>query len=637
MKYSYLLLMLCYISVTAQIDSLGQVLTTASKEEKIEIYKEIIQKYSNTQVEKTISYLEEGLNLFEGTYTKDSGLFFLTLGRLHNAQAMHEKALYYNKKALEVSKKMEYDLGVGKCYQNIGVTHLRMGQYNLTLDYYLKALDIYKAQDRQNYISGLYGNIGSLYSCRLEDHTKGLLYYNKALFLSEESENQTFRAHILGAVSELYMRQEKYVLAKKTIEESMAIAKNIDAPTIAISGFSNLSQINIAQKNFKKALFFANKSLDLRLKTGNLGDTTQDYIRLASIYEKLNNSTASLTKYKKALEIAVKSKLIPERLKIYEALHKYYIRQGDFKNGYDNLIKYNSAKDSLFNEKKDRQLKEIQTKYDLESKEKQLQLLTNANQIKELENKNQKSRQLFMVIGLGILALLGIGVFIGYLRKKKSNTILELKNEEITQALKDREILLKEVHHRVKNNLQIVASLLRLQHKFSDRKGPKEILQQSQDKIQAMVIIHEKLYTSNNLSSINLQTYLDELITYFKTSYPLSENNILIKTSIENIDLDMDHLVPCGLILNEVITNSIKHAFKDKTNGSIEISAKEIGKNCVLTISDNGIGFSKDFKIEQSTSLGIQLIQGLANQIKATLTINSNIGTSYSLTFKLPF
>ena len=464
---------------------------------------------------------------------------------------------------------------------------------------------------------------------------KATIYYNKALELSEKSNNQEFRGYVLNNVSEMYMRQKQYNKAKETLKIALQVAEETKSVDITLAVLNNLAQISIDEQKYEQALAYSKRVLQKRMETGYSAESILSYLSLADIYEKLGDDKSAKSHYNKALSTAQEVASLPQLLKVYQALHEYFNRKHEWKKGYEYVLKYNTIKDSLFTSEKDKQLKEIQAKFDLESKEKEVELLTNENRIKELENTQQRFTQTMLLIGITALTLVLLAVIYAYKNKQKTARLLESKNLQISQTLKDREILLKEVHHRVKNNLQIVSSLLRLQHKFSGHKNPSDILQEIQDKIQAMAIIHERLYKSSDLSLINLKSYLDNLLVYYETSYNLPEQNIAINTSVENIELSMDYLVPCGLILNEIIANSIKYAFPESASGNISIAASRNENQCILTIQDSGIGFPDQFKIESCTSLGMQLIQGLTRQIKGSLEVISNPGAHYTITFNI--
>ncbi|MBU4536340.1 MAG: PAS domain S-box protein [Euryarchaeota archaeon] len=210
--------------------------------------------------------------------------------------------------------------------------------------------------------------------------------------------------------------------------------------------------------------------------------------------------------------------------------------------------------------------------------------------------------------------------------------------EKIKNSLKEKEVLLQEIHHRVKNNLQIISSLLNLQ--TSNIRDPLdlEIFQESQDRIKSMALIHEQLYRSRDLASINFAIYIQQIMSHLFYSYTFKDKNIKLKLELEDINLEIDTAIPCGLIINEVVSNCLKHAFKGKNSGEIKIVFKEEKGLHHLTISDNGIGFPLK-KMEKSTSLGLKLVQMLVDQIEGELEIDSkmevnNSGTSFYIKFQ---
>lgn len=222
--------------------------------------------------------------------------------------------------------------------------------------------------------------------------------------------------------------------------------------------------------------------------------------------------------------------------------------------------------------------------------------------------------------------------------KRKTNAILEAKQEEINsknnkleRLVAEKEWLLKEIHHRVKNNLQIVISLLNTQSAYLDNQEALEAIQNSQHRMHAMSLIHQKLYQTDNLSSINMPWYIKELADYLKDSFD-HEGKIKFELSLAAIDLDVAQAVPLGLILNEAITNAIKYAFPNG-KGIINILLEESDTNYLLRISDNGTGLPEDFELAETDSLGMNLMRGLAEQLDGTYTIQSDKGVIITINF----
>ena len=202
--------------------------------------------------------------------------------------------------------------------------------------------------------------------------------------------------------------------------------------------------------------------------------------------------------------------------------------------------------------------------------------------------------------------------------------------EGLKKSLKEKEMLLQEIHHRVKNNMQIISSLLNLQSVYSELKTPSEILKETQDRVKSMALVHEKLYKSQNLEKINFGEYIKDLVFILSRSYDTSHININVKGS--SISLDINTAIPCGLIINELITNSIKHAFPD-SEGNINVEFFRENDNLKLIVSDDGIGIPKNLDIENTNTLGLRLLSSLVDQIEGDLKIHENNGSSFEITF----
>ncbi len=208
------------------------------------------------------------------------------------------------------------------------------------------------------------------------------------------------------------------------------------------------------------------------------------------------------------------------------------------------------------------------------------------------------------------------------------------KNElEIRKSLYEKDYLLKEIHHRVKNNLQVIHSILSLQARYIDAPEIIKVIEESQDRIKSMSFIHEYLYQSKDLSKIDMNHYIEKLCEYLHLSYSDSEKNISIKMNCQNLKVDLQTATPCGLIINELISNSLKHAFKDAQQGMINITFALIGKEYILNVKDNGKGFDDEVKIASSNSLGIRLIKILTEQLQGTVSFYNNDGAVCEIKF----
>jgi len=209
--------------------------------------------------------------------------------------------------------------------------------------------------------------------------------------------------------------------------------------------------------------------------------------------------------------------------------------------------------------------------------------------------------------------------------------------EQIKASLQEKEVLLREIHHRVKNNLQVISSLLNLQAGYIKDKQILKAFTESQMRIRSMSLIHEQLYKSKDLARIDFSRYIRELTDNLKRSYGMASSLVEFNIDVGRVSLGIDMAIPCGLIINELVSNSLKHAFPGGREGEISISLQGRATslpNFVLTVSDNGIGFPKDLDFRNTESLGLQLVTVLVNQIGGTIELNRDSGTEFKITFK---
>jgi PAS domain S-box-containing protein len=209
--------------------------------------------------------------------------------------------------------------------------------------------------------------------------------------------------------------------------------------------------------------------------------------------------------------------------------------------------------------------------------------------------------------------------------------------DELKKIVNEKEILLKEIHHRVKNNLQVIYSLLNLQAEQLDDPNSLDVLKDSQNRVRSMALIHEKLYQSENLAQINFNEYLESLVNDLYRSYQMHKNQIKIKLDVDEVIFGIDIAVPCSLLINELIANSLKYAFPDNNSGEINIHFHSLQNgHYSLQISDNGVGLPPDIDYRHTKSLGLQLVNTLVQQINGMIELDSNQGTAYRITFTYP-
>ena len=314
---------------------------------------------------------------------------------------------------------------------------------------------------------------------------------------------------------------------------------------------------------------------------------------------------------------------------------------------------YKALHDSLFNIIKHHQLNQLEAQFKTEQKDKTLklkqqniELLTREAQLQDARLQSAWFIRNVIFGGAGMLLLLLLLGYNRYQLKLRSNRQMKQQQEEIykqnlslqelistqDKLLEEKEWLLKEIHHRVKNNLQIVMSLLNTQASFLDDKDALSAIRESRYRMQAISLIHQKLYQSENMALIDMHTYIHELVIYLKDGFP-GMNRISFDLQIASVKLDVSQAVPVGLILNEAITNAIKYAFTG--NGTILVSLQQTGdQQLTLVVADNGKGLPADGGMSRKKSMGMTLINTLSEQLEGTLNIQHHNGVIITVNFK---
>ncbi|MBM4240842.1 MAG: response regulator, partial [Euryarchaeota archaeon] len=206
--------------------------------------------------------------------------------------------------------------------------------------------------------------------------------------------------------------------------------------------------------------------------------------------------------------------------------------------------------------------------------------------------------------------------------------------DQIKASLKEKEILLREVHHRVKNNMQIISSLIGLQSEYAGDKDVVEMFEDGKNRIRSMALVHEKLYQSENIAQIDFAEYIRSLITGLLNSYKLDDETINLKLNVDKVLLDIDTAIPCGLIINELVSNSLKHAFPDNRKGEVGVTLNSADKNFKLIVSDDGVGFPEDLEFTNTETLGLRIVNTLVAQLDGDIQLDRSKGTSFEIAFK---
>lgn len=398
--------------------------------------------------------------------------------------------------------------------------------------------------------------------------------------------------------------------------------------------YARLGEFDKAESSYRIALAHykeANAKRDIALIYYNLGFMFMDK----------GNSKLSVVEFQSSLDISIEINSAIDILWAHEGLYTVYKEIGESDKALYHHEKFTFIQDSLDNAQNEMNVHKLEAIF-----EKDKQDLIIKQQLEEIEDGNTredlykeriyrgKLEKRLLWFGIVMMIIFGFSGILIFLKLKNKNELLVEQKEVINKALYEKEILLKEIHHRVKNNLQIISSLLNLQSHRIDDIEIQEILEEGKNRVQAIALIHEKLYQSNNLSQVNFKDYLHDLLEQQKGVYMNPQKPIVCNINTQNVFLELDTAVPLGLIAAELITNAFKHGLKNNEKPILEVDLIITeGTNAVLTVRDNGEGLPKDFKIEEQESLGMEIIQALTEQIEGKVTFRNVIGAQFCISF----
>jgi two-component sensor histidine kinase len=291
-------------------------------------------------------------------------------------------------------------------------------------------------------------------------------------------------------------------------------------------------------------------------------------------------------------------------------------------------------KESVSVQNQEREIAQVEANFQIE-KERELAALEQETQQLAFNSDLSKQKNIRNLLVLSMLALASILFLIWRAshQRKKANALLSQKNDQIQTALNEKDLLLREIHHRVKNNLQVVSSLLSLQSAYVDDENALVAINEGRDRVQSMALIHQNLYREDNLTGIEIHKYFEKLIEGLFESYNIHPDRIKLAMSIEELNLDVDTVIPLGLVVNELVSNALKYAFPGDRHGTISISLKEENELLLLSVADDGVGINEQWK-EENDSFGYQLIHAFKEKLEADLDVSSIAGTAVTLSIR---
>lgn len=517
----------------------------------------------------------------------DLPLLYTQLGYVAERRGHLGEAADYALQCLALGEKLKDQKAIALAYSDLSNLFWKQGKFDKGIEFGLKSEEVFKKRGLRDmdYSFSLYV-IGNSYLDN-KQYDKALDYYQRAIEMSEQYGFYNNLADAYISLTDLYTMLGEYPQAEEAAAQAIRYSELLDNNFLLMRSWLSLGKLQNLSQRPREALESIRTCL--RVATDAFGD--KYFLHQA-----------------------------------YRELGKAYAALGDYKNAYAAFGAYDQLKDSVFTAEADERVAQLQTEYEVAQKEATITV--------------QRRTQRLAILASGLLALLLLGLYFGYRNKQRSNQKLQTLNETLARKndLLDKrnaenELLLKEIHHRVKNNLEVVSSLLALQGANVTDPNVLDAITESQNRVHSMGIIHQKLYQGDNLAAIEMKDYFIHLSEGILDSFG-AEGRIQVECAMEELELDVDTAVPIGLIVNELLTNALKYAFPAGRPGEIRITLRESAPDTLqLEISDNGVGQASGLPA-QGTGFGSQLVQLLTRQLHGQISQHQQNGTVVSLSLK---
>lgn len=504
---------------------------------------------------------------------------------------------------------------------NYADRYYTLEDYDEALPRYIDILETLEDTEEYDLLARTYNNLGSCYQVRNDTKTS-TEYFEKALVIYREIRDTFWIANVNSNLGLQFLNDGFLEKAEPHFNEAVEIYDLIGNTIFKGITLLNRGNLRIEQEAYYDAVS------DYRLSRSLIPEQVSPIINAAlkagegTAYNRLKKYNAALPLLLKSLEEAKSINHAGQMRESSRELADLYKSTGNYKESLVHFEAYTEIKDSMFTLEQDGKLADALARYESEKKEAEIVLLNSKNEIQKtkLEARNKQ----LLIVGFSAIVLLGLLFLAGFLYKKNRK-----QKDIISEALEDKDTLLKEIHHRVKNNLQVISALLTLQSKHVKDDQAVLALQEGQGRVQSMALIHQDLYQHDNLKGVNTKQYFEKLIKNLVQTYDSDDKEIEVAFDIASIILDVDSMIPLGLVVNELTSNALKHGLKNKQSGKILIELSEEADELHLKIKDNGEGANLDDI--QNTSFGYSLIRSFARRLDADLNIKNEEGLSVTM------
>jgi two-component system, sensor histidine kinase PdtaS len=547
------------------------------------------------------------------------GVAYNTIGFIFQKTTQYDSAIINYQKAIDKFIIAKSTQNAAQAMVNVGIIYKNIGLYKDAVEVTVQAVQIIEKENDSSSLASAYNNIGIALK-ELKNFSEAEFYLKRALKIRSAQKDTEAEAGVLNNLGNVYRNWGKYDEALVYYNRSLGLKEQLGNKVHLATTLDNIGEVYINTKNSKLAEPFLKRALQLRIEANHLPGITTSSNRLANFFlEKLEIDSA-LFWASKALSYSLDIKSLRDRLESYRLLRLIHNKRGDFKNALFYAEKYINLDDSLYSEEMAQTIANIEVKYRTEQYIKDLALSKEKEFAQQVQIKNQLLLIIILILAVVSISALMLLVYRSFKARKKA--------EEVEKMLR------KEIQHRVKNNLQLISNMQRLQMGQTTNAEIKKVLLENENRIQAINLVHQSLYRGGAKNDLDFRMFVADLIINLKESY--SWLNTLITEEI-----DMPHyLLPTqianslGLIVNELLTNAFKYSFDKFDTAVITITLSKKNNNFVFTLAHTNQLWDYSSLRKKEGSFGLTLMEILVEQLDGTLETIANTGeTRYSIQF----
>ena len=553
---------------------------------------------------------------------------FVNIGYVYDVRSDYRNSLRCYNYALSYAKRKKNISLLADVYQNLGVTYYSLGNLPESLKMHYESLRNYDKLNDYDGKADEYNSIGNVYADQGNEE-QALIMYKRSLklCLRAEDKNGSGNAYVnIGIVyKDLERYQEALVMYDKAIQSYTAIN---DRGGLAIA-YNDKAKLYYKIGRYEEALKICNTSLENSIFINDISEITNSYLTMARIYIKLGK----LEKARELIDLSLRKSIdIGEKNNIKEAYWTFVqldSASNDFKSAFMHQKLWLLYRDSIVNQEAEEKSYNTVLKYAYDKKAIAEQR-KHDKVIFQLSEQNKLSSQQRLYLTIILIGLLISALVVWFFARKAYKNRKQLA-EVLSNENEHKEVLLQEVHHRVNNSLQMISSLLSIQADTADSEEIREYLIKSENRIQAMSVMHQLLHLGNSKLEVNMSDYFSEVLQFYRQMLE-SKPGIVLEAKIPSLLFHTKLAMPLALILNELITNSLKYAFPTDT-GKIEVSLEQQQNEMWLfRVKDNGIGFDAN-ESRRDSSIGLSLVHLMTKQIDGEITIRSTEGMLVEIRF----